>query len=147
MTNNTIRQKSWLQSNWKWLLPIILIPMVLILFFSSGMNKVASDLTNAYSDTELFNNALEKAKVNETVVSILGDVQSIDQLAILEGQVNYSEDNTAVKSSIRISGTKGKARLDIMAHKVENHWIYSTINVRIKKPKNQQQTITVLKPE
>jgi len=143
----SLRQKSWLQSHWKWLVPTLLVFFLLAVFFSSGMNKVASDLTNAYTDTELFNNALEKVKANETVVSILGDIQPIDQLAILEGQVNYSKNNTAVKSSIRISGTKRNARLDIIANKVNNEWIYKTLNVRIKKPKDQQQTITILKVE
>lgn len=125
-------------------MPIISLPLLLIVFFSSGMNKIASDVTKAYSDTELFDNALEKAKANQTVISILGEIQPIDQLAILEGQVNYSENNTAVKSSIRISGTKGNARLEIIANKVGTNWVYITINVRIKKPKDLQQTITIV---
>ena len=108
------------------------------------MNKVASDLTIAYSDTELYNNALEKAKANETVVAILGDIQPIDKLAILEGQVNFSDDNKAVKSSVRIIGTKGKARLDIVANKVDNNWSYKSINVRIKQPQDQKQTIAIV---
>ena len=144
MTNDSIRQKSWYQRHWKWLIPTIIVSIILVLFFSSGMNKVASDLTIAYSDTELYNNALEKAKANETVVAILGDIQPIDKLAILEGQVNFSDDNKAVKSSVRIIGTKGKARLDIVANKVDNNWSYKSINVRIKQPQDQKQTIAIV---
>lgn len=125
-------------------MPSIVVIIFLVVFFSSGMNKVASNLVHAYSDTELYHNALEKVKADKTVITILGEIQPIDQLAILEGQVNYSEDHTSVKSSIRITGTKGKARLDIMAHKVENEWDYKTINVRIKTPKDQQQTIDII---
>ena len=108
------------------------------------MNKVASDLTNAYSDTELYNDALEKAKTNKAVIAILGEIEPIDKLAILEGQVSYSEDNTSVKSSIRIIGSKGKAKLDILANKVNTEWVYQTITIRIKQPKDQKQTIAIV---
>ncbi len=83
--------------------------------------------------------------VNKTVISILGELQPIDKLAILEGQVNFSEDNTSVKSSIRIIGKKGKGVMDIVANKVDNKWNYKTIDVRIKKPKKLKQTIPILK--
>jgi hypothetical protein len=133
-----------MQRHWKWFVPAILVSLLLVVFFSSGLNKITSDLTLAYTDTELYSKALEKVKANETVKTILGDIEPIDQLAILEGQVNYSEDNTVVKSTVRIKGTKGKAKLDIIANKVETEWNYKTIAVRIKQPKDQQQTITVL---
>ena len=133
-----------MQRHLKWFVPTILVSLLLVVFYSSGLNKITSDLTLAYSDTELYSKALEKVNTNETVKTILGDIEPIDQLAILEGQVNYSEDNTKVKSSIRIIGTKGKAKLDIIANKVETKWIYKTIVVRIKQPKDQQQTITIL---
>ncbi|WP_040253766.1 cytochrome c oxidase assembly factor Coa1 family protein [Psychroserpens mesophilus] len=144
MSNNDIRQGNWMQRHLKWFVPTILVSLLLVVFFSSGLNKMTSDLTLAYSDTELYSKALEKVNTNETVKTILGDIEPIDQLAILEGQVNYSEDNTKVKSSIRIIGTKGKAKLDIITNKVETKWIYKTIVVRIKQPKDQQQTITIL---
>ena len=145
MTNNSIRQKRGLQGHWKWLIPTSVVSIVLVIFFSSGMNKVASDLTYAYSDTELYNNALEKVKANKAAIAILGELQPIDKFAILEGQVNFSEDNTSVKSSIRIVGTKGKGVMDIVANKVDNKWNYKTIDVRIKKPKKLKQTIPILK--
>lgn len=111
------------------------------------MNKVTSDLTLAYSDTELYNKALEKVKVNEEAISILGELEPIDKLAIIEGQVNYSENNKVVKSSIRIMGSKGKAKLDLLANKVNSEWVFETITIRIKQPKDQQQTITILSEE
>ena len=108
------------------------------------MNKVASDLSNAYSDTELYNDALEKVKANNAAIAVLGEIKPIDKLAILEGQVSYSENNTSVKSSIRIIGSKGKARLDIIANKVNAEWVYKTITVRVKQPKDKKQTIAIV---
>lgn len=140
-----IQQRNWFQQHWKWLVPTVFAVLMLFVFFSSGMNKVTSDLTLAYSDTELFNNALEKVKTNEAAVSIIGELEPIDKLAVLEGQVNYSENNTVVKSSIRIAGSKGKARLDILANKVNMEWVYKSIVVRIKQSKQLQQTIVILK--
>lgn len=144
MTNNSIRQGTWLQHHWKWFVPTITVIVFLILFFSSGMNKVASDLSNAYSDTVLYNDALEKVKANNAAIAVLGEIKPIDKLAILEGQVSYSENNTSVKSSIRIIGSKGKARLDIIANKVNAEWVYKTITVRIKQPKDKKQTIAIV---
>ncbi|WP_033961900.1 cytochrome c oxidase assembly factor Coa1 family protein [Psychroserpens jangbogonensis] len=144
MTNNSIRQGTWLQHHWKWFVPTITVIVFLILFFSSGMNKVASDLSNAYSDTELYNDALEKVKANNAAIAVLGEIKPIDKLAILEGQVSYSENNTSVKSSIRIIGSKGKARLDIIANKVNAEWVYKTITVRVKQPKDKKQTIAIV---
>ncbi len=133
-----------MQHHWKWFVPTITVIVFLILFFSSGMNKVASDLSNAYSDTELYNDALEKVKANNAAIAVLGEIKPIDKLAILEGQVSYSENNTSVKSSIRIIGSKGKARLDIIANKVNAEWVYKTITVRVKQPKDKKQTIAIV---
>lgn len=141
------KQGQWFQLHWKWLVPMVFFILMLFVFFSSGMNKVTSDLTLAYSDTELYNKALEKVKVNEEAISILGELEPIDKLAIIEGQVNYSENNKVVKSSIRIMGSKGKAKLDLLANKVNSEWVFETITIRIKQPKDQQQTITILSEE
>lgn len=114
--------------SWKWLVPvsgIILISTAII--FSSRMNGVATDLAQAYADTELYEIALEKAKSDERVTNLLGEIQPIDKLAILEGQVEYSNDNKTVFSSIRIVGTKGKANMDISADRMDNEWNYKKI--------------------
>src|SRR5690606_33596854 len=98
------------------------------------------DLVQSYSDTELYENALAKVKYDKRVKELLGKIETIDELANLEGEVKYSNENKTVNSSIRVTGTKGKARMDIS----NNSWDYEKINIRIKKPVENKQTIEIL---
>ena len=144
MNNELIEQKSWWKRNWKWLVPLSGIILISLgIFFSSGMDGIATDLVQAYADTELYDNALEKAKSDERVTELLGEIKPIDQLAILEGHVEYSNDNKTVNSSIRIIGNKGKGSLDISADRMNNEWNYTKINVRINNPPENKQTIEI----
>ena len=144
MNNELIKPKSWWNKNWKWLVPISGLVLVLIIFiFSIGISGVATDFAQAYSETELYENAIEKVNSEPKVNEILGEIEPIDKLAILEGEVKYSNANNTVNSTVRIIGTKGKARMDITADRINNEWNYSKINVRIKKPADKKQTIEI----
>ena len=144
MDNTTIQHRTWWQRHWKWLIPSTVIIFGLLLFIFSDLGGAASDFSKAYADKEIFNNAIEKVKANDKASEVLGELQTIDQLAILEGSVNFSNDNKTFKSSTRIVGLKASGKLDIIADKVDNVWVYKLIKVRVKKPKDQRQTIVVL---
>ena len=145
MNNELIEQKNWWKRNWKWLVPVGGISLFLILILlSSGIGGMGIDLVQAYSDTKLYENALEKVKSDKRVTELLGEIEPIDELAILEGEVKYSNENKTVNSSIRVTGTKGKARMDISADLINNSWDYEKINIRIKKPVENKQTIEIL---
>ncbi|PKD17303.1 hypothetical protein APR41_18570 [Salegentibacter salinarum] len=140
MNNDLLQQKSWWNRNWKWVLPIFGIIFISIaVFFSSNMDGVAADLAQAYADTELYNNALVKVKTDQKAKVLLGDIEPIDKMAILEGHVEYSSDNKSVYSSVRIVGTKGKANMDISADRINNKWKYNEISIRIKNPPEKKQ--------
>ena len=133
MNKKLIKQKTWWKRHWKWIVPLGGIALILIgTFFSSGMDDIAIDLAQAYSDTELHENALEKVKSDDRVIELLGEILPIDKMAVFEGHVVYSNDNNTVNSTIRINGEKGKAKIDFTANRVKDNWNYSKINVRIK---------------
>jgi ABC-type branched-subunit amino acid transport system substrate-binding protein len=111
------------------------------------MGGIGADLAKAYADTELYDNALEKVKSDKRITELLGEIEPIDKMAILEGQVKYSNENKTVNSTIRILGDKGKARMDISADRIKNEWNYTKINVRIKNPPELKQTIEILEVE
>lgn len=145
MNNEIIEQESWWKRNWKWSVPVIGIGIIFIfLFYYSSMDDVTTNLVQAYTDTELYENALKKVRANEKASYLLGEIQPIDKLAILEGQIEYTNNNKTVNSSIRIVGTKGKANLDISANRVADTWNYTKINIRIKTPLENRQTIDLL---
>jgi|JI6StandDraft_1071083.scaffolds.fasta_scaffold11779_5 hypothetical protein len=134
MNNDLITKRSWFKTNWKWLLPVLFLGIVVISKLSTDGNL--TDFTKAYTDKSLFNNALKKVKTNERAIEILGNIEPIDDLAILEGDIKYSNDYNSVNASIRIKGDKAKGKMDISAEKINSIWIYKKLSVRIK-PKNQ----------
>ncbi|WP_117882964.1 hypothetical protein [Aureibaculum luteum] len=66
--NELIEHKSWWQRKWKWLTPMVAIFLMgIVLVSSSEIGENISDITRAYTDTDLVDNALEKAQENEEV--------------------------------------------------------------------------------
>lgn len=137
----SIVNKNWWERNWKWLLPSIGILACISVFF-----MITGNATYRYGSViaqpELTNNALEIVKKNNHVVEKLGELSPVDFFLLLEGEVTYSNHNRIVAISVGIRGTKGKAKMDILAHKNGLHWDYQKITVRIKKP--TKETIIVL---
>jgi len=148
MNNEITKQKSWWQRNRLWIGVFSgILCISTAVFFTTEMDVVATSLVQAYADPLLYENALEKVNADERVKTVLGEIGPIDNLAILEGQVLYSNDNKTVKSTIRITGTKGRANMDITAHRIQDSWDYTQIRVRIKKPSEKAQTIEIVTSE
>ena len=100
---------SWSQKYWRSLLLLSGIFLLTVgFFFSTGYDKIVGDFTKAYVDTELTENALELAQQNERVVKVLGTLKPIDKMAILEGEVNYTNENKNVDLHVRIKGSKAR---------------------------------------
>ncbi len=95
------------------------------------------DFAQAYIDKPLYENAIEKARNKEKVKEIFGKLEPIDKLAILEGDVGYSNDNKTVKMSVRISGSKEKGTMYILANRENENWNYEKIEIISKKQKKK----------
>lgn len=145
MNNEITIQQNWWKRNWKWFIPIFAIIMVLTaVLISSGLGEITADIAQAYQDTELYENALEKVNANPKVNELLGEVQPLGKMAILEGETRYNNNHQTVNSTVRITGTKGKGKMDISADKINGQWNYSIINVRIKNGTNTKRTIKII---
>ena len=129
----------------KWIIPIIVVlAIVFYLFSSSEMGKVATDLTQAYADQELYKNAIEKANSDQRVLNEIGEIQPIDKMTILNGEVNFSNDNQIVNSTIKVEGSKGNGKLDLTAERENESWRYEKINIRIKDSEKKKKTIEIM---
>lgn len=133
--NEFIQEKNWGRRNWKWLVPItaFLIVIIALLSLTNGVTSFAQ----AYAEPSLYENALEKARQNKRVLAVLGNLQPIDKLTILEGNVVYTEDNNAVDLTFRVAGNKGKGKMDISATKINGNWEYGLIKIRVKNPEEE----------
>lgn len=133
MDNELIKEQNWWKRNWKWLVPVVIIVFVIGTISTLIANGNAADFAQTYSDPSLYENAVERAKQNPRVVEVLGNLEPIDKLAVLEGNALYSNNNTSVELTLRVKGSKEKGKMDILAHKVSGKWEYDKIDIRIKK--------------
>jgi hypothetical protein len=143
MDNELIVKKSWWNRNWKWFLPTIILVFLIGfgLILTSAIDGNMTDITQAYSENSLYENAIEKAKTNKRVLEVMGKIEPLDKLAIFEGNVIYSNNNKSVVLSVRVKGNKGKGKMDISADKNGTLWEYKKINIRIKNPKEEIQIL------
>lgn len=138
MDNDIIEKKNWLQRNLKWFIPVVIV----VLFLGSALFSTASDAqmggyATALNDDALFQGALQEAQQNAEVKKMCGTLEPIDQLAIIESNVEYSDNNNAVNLSVRVKGSQAKGRMDVTAAKANNAWHYNSIKIRIKDPKQE----------
>jgi hypothetical protein len=131
--NELIPHKNWMKRNQKWFIPLIgFLIIMLIGSINSGLGGKVKDVSKAYTDTTLYENAIKEVENNKQAIHVLGGIQPIDKMAIAEGFVSYSEDNKKVQSTIRIKGTKGQGKLDILAERNKNSWDYKALKIRVK---------------
>ena len=148
MNNDLIENKNWWQKNWKWFIPISVIFMIIIVsLFSSGFGKTLGNYSKAYSDSKLYDDALKIVRKNNRVKETLGHIESINNLTILNGYVDYSNNNHSVNTTIKVSGEHGKAMLDISANLINGTWSYKTLKIRIKNPPEKKETIEIISLE
>ena len=138
-------KKNWFNKNYKWLVPISFITILTIyLISSSGLGKISTDLTQAYLDDELYTKVIEKVNRDHRVEKILGEIQPIDKMTILNGEVKYSDNNQKVISTIKIKGEKANAKLDLTAHRKDEKWKYDQINIRILNRNDKNQILNII---
>lgn len=136
--NDLIVKESWIKKNWKWFLALTIVFLLLLAFILSATSqKGINDLASAYNDHSLHEKAIDLANASKQVQQIIGKINPIDKLAILEGNAIYSNNNSVVSLSIRITGAKKNGKLDIDAIKKGSEWHYTKIIVRTKKPKEE----------
>ncbi|WP_202700601.1 cytochrome c oxidase assembly factor Coa1 family protein [Flavobacterium sp. UGB4466] len=138
MENDWIEKENWFKRNWKWFLPSIFLCLFLIGFLAASTSPEGiTDIAKAYSDELLFEKAIEKANKNPSILENIGTIEPIDKLAILEGNVRYSNHHNTVNLSVRVNGAKRKGKLNISAFKKGTVWAYQKITVRAKNPETE----------
>lgn len=127
MDNEIIEKKSFWKKN-IFSLGIIAIGFIVLLISNFGEDLV--NLSQVYADPLLCQNAIDKANKNNEVIQNFGKLEPINTLAILEGNTVYSNANKSVSITVRVSGEKGKGKMDILADRAGKSWKYKSIKIR-----------------
>ena len=139
---------TWLNKNYKWLVPVLTIFIIITyLLASSNLGKTSTDLAQAYADTELYQEAINKANRNIRVLELIGEIQPVGKMTILNGEVQYLDNAQKVTSTVKVQGSKDNAKLDLSAYRNGDVWVYELINLRIDKSGDNAQSIEIINPE
>lgn len=134
-----------MRNNLKWIIPSILVVAFFIYLFStSGMSKISADFAQAYADPTIYEMAIEKANVNQEVLEKIGMIKPIGKMTILNGEVRFSNNSQTVNSTIKVEGEKAKGKMDILANRTNEKWIFEKINIRIKDSAKNKKTIQII---
>ncbi len=142
--NELKQQPNWFKRHWKGLLAVGTLVLLFVLSVPEGVGGNAFQIALGYTDTELCNDALEIARNNKRVKEALGTLEPIGKLAILEGHVRYTKEMDSVFMALTIKGSKGKGKLDFLAFKKGEVWVFQKIDVRLKEPIFRKETIPIL---
>ena len=130
-----IYKKGWWLRNRIWILGSCVFIISLIIVAGIILEKPIGDFTKAMTDSSVYDNAFGKAKENNEVIALLGELEPIHFLELLEGEVRYEDNDQKIMMSARIKGSIKNGTMDIIALKQNAIWEYQTIRIRTKKPK------------
>lgn len=125
---NMPRERTWWDRNWKWLVPLGCLTVVLLIvgfvtatmFFAFSMMK----------SSDAFKLAFAKAQASPMVVETLGE--PIKSGLIVSGNINVNGPAGAADLAIPISGPKGDGTVYLKATKSMGEWTFEELVVKIE---------------
>ncbi|MCL6220294.1 cytochrome c oxidase assembly factor Coa1 family protein [Zunongwangia pacifica] len=121
----------------KWLvISLGIVAVLLILAFSTtNLGTHISNFTEIYADEALHKDALDIANNDPKVMDYFGRISVKDNLSLLNGDVQYSEDHSKVELTFKVKGSKENGVMDIKATRNAEVWEYQSIILRSKDKK------------
>ena len=110
--NELLPQKPWLHRNWKWIVPVTFIVLLLTFVFIISKD-IITGIGTAMVDPELIEKAKEKAQNNAEVISYFGTDITVGN--IIEGDVLIHEDGKTIRVTVPLKGNKGSGMIDILS--------------------------------
>lgn len=120
---------NWWKQNWKWFVPLgcFSIAVLFLIFIGS----VALIVFSAVKSTDVYKDALAKAKTHPEVIEVLGF--PITEGFLVSGNTNVNGASGEANLSIPIAGPKGNGTIYVAARKSLGQWNYSGLVVEIAK--------------
>jgi len=131
---------NWLSRNWKWVVPVGLVTLLLLL--AAFVGSIFLIVETSFQHSECYVQALTRARANEQVAEKIGRPLTAGWLA--SGNVNVSGPSGNADIAIPISGPRGKGTIYVVAKKSAGEWSFQTLQVEIQ---GDPQRIDLLKTE
>jgi hypothetical protein len=128
MNNELIEHPSWWKRNWKWALPVGGC-LTLIVLFIALIGAGIFGVSKMFTGSEPYTYALEQVQSNEQVIELLGE--PIETNGIMQGSINFSNNEGNANISIPIKGPNGEGKIYVVGEKRNDTWTYSELEVRI----------------
>ena len=129
-----VKQKSWFGRNWLWVLPVGGCLTVIILFIC-GVGALFFGVTKMFKTSAPYEYAVELAKQNPEVITILGEPIETD--GIISGNISLKNNGGEADFRIPIKGINGKASIIVIGDKTDGEWEYEKLFVLIKETKEK----------
>jgi hypothetical protein len=113
--------------NWKWFVPVGCFSIALL--FVAFVGSVVLIVFSAIKSTNVYKDALTRAKAHPAVIEALGS--PITEGFLVSGNTNVHGASGETNLSIPISGPKGKGTVYVAATKSLGRWNYSGLVMEI----------------
>ena len=120
---------NWWTRNWKWFVPTGCFSLLVV--FVVFVSSIALIVFSAMKSTDVYKEALARAKANSAVIDALGS--PVTEGFLVSGNTNVNGASGEANLSIPISGPNGKGTIYAVASKSLGRWSYSGLVVEIGK--------------
>ena len=130
-------KSNWWKRNWKWFVPLgcFSIALLFVVFIGSVVVIVFS----AVKSTDVYKDALARAKSHPAVIEALGS--PVTEGFLVSGTTSVNGASGEANLAIPVSGLKGKGTIYVAAKKSLGRWEYSGLVLEIA---NTHQRIDLL---
>jgi Cytochrome oxidase complex assembly protein 1 len=136
-------KRNWWTRNWKWFVPTGCLTMLVL--FVVFISSIVLIVFGALKSTDVYKDAVAKAKANAAVVEALGS--PIEEGMFVSGSSNVNGASGESNLSIPISGPKGKGTIYLSAKKSAGRWEYDSLVVEVQKTRERIDLLGQAKPE
>jgi hypothetical protein len=127
LTQPPTPKPNWWKRNWKWFVPLGCFTVALL--FLAFVGSILVIVFSAMKSTDVYKEALARAKADPTVIEALGS--PIKDGFLVSGNTNVNGASGDSNLAIPISGPKGKGTIYVSANKLLGQWNYSGLVVEI----------------
>ena len=127
LTQTATPKPNWWKRNWKWFVPLGCFTVAL--FFLVFVGSILVIVFSAMKSTDVYKEALARAKADPAVVQALGS--PINDGFLMSGNTNVNGASGESNLAIPISGPRGKGTIYVSATKSLGRWNYSGLVVEL----------------